>query len=164
MAELGGITQTAIGKQCRPRAVQAVVSQFELAETRLTHARAEQFAAGYFAELWDTEDDANRKLAVSGVWGLWFENVAAYGSPEMRREALALKSNWSRYPWEKPPVGLFADEMDLTLQSPAKPTSEVRYERQSDSSYDLLRSELLPAVDAKEDSDVRYALSASAEG
>jgi hypothetical protein len=87
MVLLKGASQVAMGRECRPKLPQASISQFDRAETRMTWQMARRLAPAYAAEkaAQDLEEGAR------DVWQIWFVNVEAYGTPDMKRQAKAIR-------------------------------------------------------------------------
>lgn len=87
MVLLKGVSQAAMGARCRPKLDQAAISQFDQAKTRLTWFRARQLAPAYAAEKAAGDLDEGAR----DVWQIWFLNVEAYGTPDMKRQARAMR-------------------------------------------------------------------------
>lgn len=87
MVLLKGASQASMGARCRPKLDQAAISQFDQAKTRLTWSRARQLAPAYAAEKAAQDLDEGAR----DVWQIWFLNVEAYGTPDMKRQAKAIR-------------------------------------------------------------------------
>lgn len=88
IVELEGITQEALGLRMHPPVEhQATISLFEVGAVLFSWAKAQQYAPGYFAELFARD----RQEAKRAMWRLWFANVEAFGKPAMKALAARLK-------------------------------------------------------------------------
>lgn len=87
MVVLKGVSQAEMGRRCKPKLPQATISQFDNAEHRLNWPMARRLAHAYAEEMAAKDLD----VAAEDVWRMWFANVEAYGSPEMKRQARAVK-------------------------------------------------------------------------
>lgn len=92
MWEMRGLSQKAMGRACLPKMAQPHISQFERGQRRLSWKMAKRLAPAYYPEEWNN----NQHFAQILIWRLWFNNVAAYGTAEMKRIASDLKKTVER--------------------------------------------------------------------
>ena len=89
MVLLRGVSQAEMGRRCRPKLPQASISQFDRAEHRMSWSMARRLAPAYAAEKAETNLDDG----ALDVWQIWFLNVAAYGTPDMKRQANSIRES-----------------------------------------------------------------------
>ncbi len=85
------LTQRECAVKCCPKATQAWVSQFDLAQFRLSREGAARIAPALWPELWRLNTAQARADAIRKVWVLWLTNVEHFGDDAMVRYADALR-------------------------------------------------------------------------